>query len=1276
MKKYIAVMIFMLLLASPIYGAMTNSASKILTNKSYITSGDSAMNPLYKFCNEAETIIEAMTLEDGNTLTFGNGLTIDNATDNKLEINENSDELILTFGSNTVTMSSGDVNTFSFGTIVVDLDKFKSNATTFTLPTTDGTTGQVMQTNGSGTLSWAANGGTASTGTTNTTYEVDSDTTHTSLILSAATTGTTGKSTTIKAASAADDYTVTLPDPGGDTSYIAYTDQSDGSVVTTASTGTTNDTFTLASGESDGTFILSVGATGTDNSVTLIAPVTTQDVVLTLPDAASDTLVGIGATQTLAAKTLTAPTINAATLTGNLTITTPTVLGTWANLGNVTTVNIDGGTVDGAVIGAASAAAITGTTITGTTITDGTISVASGAVTGALDISGATVTYDWDGTSFTGAIAKDTDLVMIDDNGTKKEATYQVLMDGVNDLAAYTGTFVPGTDTVLVDDGGVAKSSTYQIFMDGMEDLTAAGAGAVVADKLAYLDGGVAENITVQNLFNVSDLTAYSGTVAPTSDELIFQDAGVAKSCTYQVFMDGMEDLTAAGAGASYEDKLVYLDGGVAENITVQNLFNISDLTAFSGEVDEANDEIIYQDAGTAKSCSYQTFMDGVNDLAALGAAPATTDTVLLDDAGTAKKVTVQNLLNGVNSLDAAGTGAIVADGVFYNDGGVAKKITIQNLFNVSDLTATAGPIAPADDELILQDDGVAESCTYQEFMDGVNDLTALGAAPAVTDSVLIDDAGTAKKITVQYLLDAVDSLTAAGAGAVVADSLLYDDGGIAEKITIQNLFNVSDLTAFSGAVAPASDEIILQDAGTGKSCTYQVFMDGVADLTAASIATGDKLLFMDSGSSDVAVIETIDDISTFQAGTASSTGLSATSGVLSVDAGSLTSFTGAIVPGTDEVLISDGGTDKAATYQVLMDGIADLTAASIASGDKLVFADSGSSDVAVIETIDDVATLLAGEGLTATSAVIAVTKPEKITFMVPGTFLLAGDYYTGGLAGLDETLDITATEAAAAYCKSYNHDNTKYANLSVTGAQGEWTSNYQLLPDAEAENDAVYFGADVPFCELYYDMSATVATYNGAAASQIWEYSQGSSTWATLTLKSDSTDVGGAGTGQQPFGSDGCVTFVPPADWATDTVDSQADTYWIRCRCTAAVDITQIPITNDVEHKVVTPADGAVVPFKCNVYAIRATDGITGQMHTTNDVKMVFMNFTKGTYSLELTWPQNKRTDRWTTTALKAASAGVDCDAGDVVGFLCTQADGAQEITNAVIELDVTPLP
>ncbi len=774
-----------------------------------------------------------------------------------------------------------------------------------------------------------AGGGTLSTpalaGTTSGSWTVNSGAATPTLI------------TTVGASTGDFDYTITIPTlgsgvsntyPTGTGQYFALTSNADGSISTAALTGTTNTTFEVDAGGANTTLLLSAATSGASgNTLTLIPAATfAGDYTVTLPDpGGADSVVYDDLAATLANKILTDPTINAATITGNITITTPTIIGTWANLGTVNTIDIDGGSIDDTIIGANVAAAIEGTVITGTTLTDGTATLSGGAFTGTVDLSGATVIQDWDGAPFTGAIAKDTDLIMIDNAGTKQEATYQVLMNGVNDLASFATTVVPATDTVLIDDDGIAKSATYQAFMDGLEDLTAAGAGAVVADKLVYLDGGVAENITVQNLFDVSDLTGSTGSIDPAADELFLQDAGTAKSCTYQYLMDGIDD------------------------------------------------------------------------------------------------------------------------------------------------------------------------------------LAALAAAPALTDSVLLDDGGVAKKNTIQFLLDA--------AGALAADT----------------------------------------------------------------VADGDSFMLLESG-----------------------------------------------------------GVSKK-------------------------------------EAIADLATLFAGTGLTAASSVLAVTKPEKVTFLIPGTFLLAGDFYTGGLAGLDETLDITATEQTAALAKSYNHDNTKYANINVTGAQGEWTANYQLFPDAEVENDAVYFGGAVPFCELWFDMSATVATYNGAAASQIWEYADsGTPTWTTLNLTSDSTDVGGAGVGQQPFGSDGCVTFVPPADWTSSTVDSQA-AYWIRCRCTAAVDITQTPLTDSLEHHIVTPTDGAVVPFKCNITGIRATDGIVGQMHTTTDVKLMLMNFTKGTYSLQLTWPQDKRTDRWTGTDLKAASAGVDCDAGDVVGFLCTQADGAQEITNAVFELDVT---
>jgi len=61
-----------------------------------------------------------------------NAGTFDNSTNNAFEWNENSDELIWTFGSNTVTASSGDVTTFDYGSLALgaaSLDLSEGNLT-------------------------------------------------------------------------------------------------------------------------------------------------------------------------------------------------------------------------------------------------------------------------------------------------------------------------------------------------------------------------------------------------------------------------------------------------------------------------------------------------------------------------------------------------------------------------------------------------------------------------------------------------------------------------------------------------------------------------------------------------------------------------------------------------------------------------------------------------------------------------------------------------------------------------------------------------------------------------------------------------------------------------------------------------------------------------------------------------------------------------------------------------------------------------------------------
>jgi len=129
------------------------------------------------------------------------------------------------------------------------------------------------------------------------------------------------------------------------------------------SSGTTSNTYDVDSDNTTGILRLQTTTGGTAHTVTLTNTTTTATRTVTLPDA-TDTLVGKATTDTLTNKTLTAPVINACTVTGAVTITTPTVTGTWTNLGTVTTTDINGGSVDGAIIGAASAAAGTFTTLT------------------------------------------------------------------------------------------------------------------------------------------------------------------------------------------------------------------------------------------------------------------------------------------------------------------------------------------------------------------------------------------------------------------------------------------------------------------------------------------------------------------------------------------------------------------------------------------------------------------------------------------------------------------------------------------------------------------------------------------------------------------------------------------------------------------------------------------------------------------------------------------------------------------------------------------------
>lgn len=261
------------------------------------------------------------------------------------------------------------------------------------------------------------------------------------------------------------------------------------------------------------------------------------------------------------------------------------------------------------------------------------------------------------------------------------------------------------------------------------------------------------------------------------------------------------------------------------------------------------------------------------------------------------------------------------------------------------------------------------------------------------------------------------------------------------------------------------------------------------------------------------------------------------------------------------------------------------------------------------------------------------------------------------GLVGVEAVL----TEQSATLAKV--EDNAVFADLSASGAEAGYTANYQTFPDTPvAGEDFAYFGAAVPFPEVAFDMG-TVATHD-ATGVHGWTYWNGSA-WTALTISYDGTE-GTAQDGTESFERDGAMSFVPPADWASTTVDGQAG-YWIRIGIEAgkAANLTQVGILNSKEHELVTPEDGYVSNFAGTVTGIRASDA-AATLHTAADVKFMLVNFTTGAHSGELTWAQDKRTDAWTSLTLAVA-------VGDELGVVNTAEDGTNEPSNVAFELSVT---
>jgi len=548
----------------------------------------------------------------------------------------------------------------------------------------------------------------------------------------------------------------------------------------------------------------------------------------------------------------------------------------------------------------------------------------------------------------------------------------------------------------------------------------------------AILSGALLQegNIEIEEGFSFS---MHEQTIVDTSRNLTV--AGISGSGNLQaggtVRLDGVADATAVVA----DDMFYIMDDSdslvkAAEMSAVRDLF----FGAVSGDATVANGGALTIAADAVESGMLNdNVISGQTELAHADIADA--DELMISDGGVLKKVGLDSLQN--HYFAAISGDATVADGGALT---IAADSVEGTMLNTNSADGSTLELSSDSLSVLKVPNALSQGEGVTAFsFDGSGTATIALSASVAGDGLSYSSGVLAVgvhgnggiEIASDSLQLNIDGMTALGGASIAqADELAFSDDGTVKKVTFSNFedsifanvsgqaalaaggalsLDVSAITAqteMTGDVADA-DELIISDGGVLKRLDFSVLRDAVfADVSGdAAVADGGALTIAANAVEDSMVN---DNVATGLAGV----GLAAASGVMSLD-------------------------------------LSELSDVAIASGDKLAMLDATDSSTK-LESIDDIATLFAGNGLSAASAVLALDLNE----LTGETLDVAADSF----AFIDATDNSTKKESIADLVSAMAG-----AGLTATSGVLKVTGNdVHLKADGDTLQEGYNYFADI----------------------------------------------------------------------------------------------------------------------------------------------------------------------------------------------------------------------